>query len=466
MNPESGADHRPKQLLSLAWPIFVEQSLRMLVGVISTLVVSHISDGAVAALGVANQILFFFILSFNFIGVGSSVVLTHYLGARDRPGADAIARSAIVANTWIGIAFSLFVFFLAPALLHGMNLPAVLLGIASPFLRIMGGSLCLEAFNASIAGVLRAHKQTRPVMAIGIAQNAVNLGLSLIFIYGWFGAPVLGVYGVAIAGLVSRICASVALSYSLSERIKFRLAARDFIALDRRRIRSVLRIGLPAAAENVCYWVAFMFVTRQVATLGPGQLAAQEYTMQIQCFVIMFTMAIALANEIMVGHFVGAGRLDSAYLRTLASVRMGLFVAFGAVILVALATPWLVGRFTPDRGIVESCSWLTRIAIVLEGGRVFNLIVINALRATGDAKFPFRMAVLSMWMVWVPMAWGAVHFGFGLPGVWAAMTADEWIRGLLMLHRWRKRKWVPSAVRSFQQVGAAGTAMVAPVQTG
>lgn len=454
MHSRPEPEKRPTRLLSLAWPIFVEQSLRMLVGIVSTLVVSHISDGAVAGLGVANQILFFFILSFNFIGVGASVVLTHYLGAGDRKGADTIARTAIAANTWIGIGFSLFVLSLAPNLLGWMNLPANLFGDALPFLRIMGGTLCLEAFNASIAGVLRAHKHTKVAMVVGVGQNAVNLIGSLTFIFGWLGAPVLGVYGVAIAGLLSRICASGALLFVLSHRIGMKLRPRDFAFLEWSKVRIVLRIGMPAAAENLTYWTAFMFVTRQVATLGAEKLAAQEYTMQIQCLVIMFTMAIALANEIMVGHAVGAGKLDSAYRQTLASVRTGLLIALGTVIVVALATPWLVGRFTDNRRIVESCTWLIRIAIVLEGGRVFNLIVINALRATGDTKFPFRMALLSMWLVWVPMAWGAVHFGFGLAGVWVAMTADEWIRGLLMLHRWRKRKWVPFAEHSRSQVGA------------
>jgi putative MATE family efflux protein len=449
---DSGADHRPRPLLSLAWPIFVEQSLRILVGIVSTLVVSHISDGAVAALGVSNQILFFFILSFNFIGVGSSVVLTHYLGAQDRLGAESIARAAIVANTWIGIVFSLFVFLLASTLLGWMNLPIDLLGDAVPFLRIMGGTLCLEAFNASIAGVLRSHKHTRVAMIIGIGQNVINLAGSLIFIFGWLGAPVLGVYGVAVAGLFSRVCASAALSFALAHYVGLKLKPRDFAFVEWSRVRRVLRIGLPAAAENICYWTAFMFVTRQVAGLGAEKLATQEYTMQIQCFIIMFTMAIAMANEIMVGHFVGAGRLDTAYRQTMASVRKGLLIAIGAVVLVALGTPWLIGRFTHNQRIVESCALLMRISIVLEGGRVFNLIVINALRATGDAKFPFRMAVLSMWMIWVPMAWGAVHLGFGLAGVWVAMTADEWIRGLLMLHRWRKRKWVPFAEHSRRQV--------------
>src|ERR1035438_6777497 len=92
-------------LLAIAWPIFVEQTLRILIGTVDTFMVSHVSDGAVAALGVANQVIVLFMLAFNFIGIGTSVVITHHLGARDRAGADRIATNAIAVNTWLGSAF-------------------------------------------------------------------------------------------------------------------------------------------------------------------------------------------------------------------------------------------------------------------------------------------------------------------------------------------------------------------------
>ena len=103
MSPVSSST---KGLLAIAWPIFVEQILRMLIGTVDTFMVSHVSDGAVAALGVANQVVIFFLVAFNFIGIGTSVVITHHLGARDRAGADSIAANAIAVNTWLGAAFS------------------------------------------------------------------------------------------------------------------------------------------------------------------------------------------------------------------------------------------------------------------------------------------------------------------------------------------------------------------------
>src|SRR5215469_9123094 len=95
--PETGAALSATRgsLLALAWPIFIEQGLRVMIGTVDTLMVSHIGDDAVAGLSVANQIVMLFVISFAFIGIGSSVVITHHLGAGDRPGADKISATAI-----------------------------------------------------------------------------------------------------------------------------------------------------------------------------------------------------------------------------------------------------------------------------------------------------------------------------------------------------------------------------------
>ncbi len=85
-------------LLALAWPIFVEQGLRVMIGTVDTLMVSHLGDDAVAGLSVANQIVMLFVISFAFISIGSSVIITHHLGTRDRKGADRISATAIATN--------------------------------------------------------------------------------------------------------------------------------------------------------------------------------------------------------------------------------------------------------------------------------------------------------------------------------------------------------------------------------
>ena len=158
-------------LLGVAWPLFVEQLLRILILNVDTFMVSHVSDGAVAALGVAQQVLVLSIILFNFIGIGSSVVITHHLGGRDRAGADRIAAAAIGVNTWIGILVSAAVAGLAPLILRAQHLPPELFVYARPFLTILGGTLFLDAQNVAMAAVLRAHGRTRDAMVVTGSQN-------------------------------------------------------------------------------------------------------------------------------------------------------------------------------------------------------------------------------------------------------------------------------------------------------
>ena len=202
--------------------------------------VSHVSDGAVAALGVANQVIILFLLAFNFIGIGTSVVVTHHLGARDRAGADSIATNAIAVNTWLGAAFSAAVYFLALPMLGIMQLPPNLMEYALPFLTLMGGTLFMESMNISIAAVLRAHHHTRDAMLVVVGQNILNVIGNSITLFGLLGCPPLGVLGVALSGIVSRTVACVALWILLDYRIHLRLRALDFVSISWGKVRRIL----------------------------------------------------------------------------------------------------------------------------------------------------------------------------------------------------------------------------------
>jgi Na+-driven multidrug efflux pump len=110
--------------------------------------------------------------------------------------------------------------------------------------------------------------------------------------------------------------------------------------------------------------------------------------------------------------------------------------------IVVASAPRLFALFTANEDIVAGGASLLMVSLVLEPGRTFNLVVINSLRATGDARFPVMMGAVSMWGVAVPLAWLlGVRLGWGLVGVWIAFSCDEWVRGLSMYWRWKSRVW-------------------------
>jgi putative MATE family efflux protein len=437
-------------LWSLTWPIFIEQGLRVLIGTVDVLMVSHIGDDAVAGLSVANQIVMLFIICFAFVGIGSSVVITHHLGAHDRKGADWISATAIATNLWIGLVVSLLVTVFSTPMLRLMQVPTGPMVYAKPFLALMGGTLFIESMNVSIAATLRAHTHTRDVMVVALGQNVINVIGNCLLLFGLCGFPKLGVVGVALSSVFSRIVANVALWIILERRIHLKLGWQDFFLINATRVRRILNIGLPAAGENISYSIAFMVITTFIARMGATQLATQTYTLNIERWVILLNVSIGLGTEILIGHFIGAGRFEAAYRELLRNLRIALCCAVGGMALLAVVAPWLLRVFTSTPIIIASGTVLLRMGLLLEPGRVFNVVVINGLRATGDARFPVVAGVLCMWCSWVPMAWFlGLKLGLGLVGIWISLICDEWTRGLIMYYRWRKRKWLLAAQRSF-----------------
>jgi putative MATE family efflux protein len=443
-------------LVAITWPLFAELLLGTLVGLAGLALAARVSDSASGAYAMANHVQQAFYLLFRIVSMGVSVVITQQLGAGDRAGADASARAALGASSWLGLGVALAVAAGSGGLLRLLNAPAEVLVLARPFLQWLAIGLALDAYNASMASVMRAHLRARDTLFVMLAMHGLHLALCVPLMDGFGALPAMGLPGFAIALAASRALGLALHLWLWRRRLSLRPARRDWWLIRRARLAPVLHIGLPGAAENIAWRLAMMVTVALVAGMGVSQLAAQAYTLQIQHFVMLFGVAVGFASEILVGHLVGAGRLHDADRLVHKSMRWGLAVGTVGALAAALAAPWTLALFTRDPNVVAWGSTLLWIAVLLEPGRVFNLVVINALRATGDARFPVAAGSMSMLVVMAGGSWLlGVHFGLGLPGVWIAYTADEWLRGLLMAARWQRRGWLGHARATHRHVNRA-----------
>lgn len=217
----------------------------------------------------------------------------------------------------------------------------------------------------------------------------------------------------------------------------------------------MLHIGLPGAAENIAWRLAFMVSIGVTAQLGSAALAAHAYAYQAIHFILLGGLAVGLSMEILIGHLIGAGQLRAANRLLRRGLALGLACSFVCAGLAAAAGPWLMAQFTRDAAIAAQAATLLLLTVLLEPGRAFNLVVINALRAAGDARYPVAVGAISMAVVLAGGSWLlGLHWGWGLTGVWLAYIADEWLRGLLMWQRWRTLAWLPAARATRQRLRA------------
>ena len=266
----------------------------------------------------------------------------------------------------------------------------------------------------------------------------------------------MGLAGYAVALTVSRAVGLALHLWLWRRRMNLEPQRRDWWYCPARALMPVLRIGVPGASLELAYRIAFMMSLSAAAALGVAALATQAYVLQTLRYVLLISLAIGWACEIMVGHLVGSGEFRLAHQLVRKGLRNGMLASGAMALLAAAGAPWLLRAFTRDPAVIETAQTLLWISFALETGRVANLVVLGALRSTGDVIFPVSVAVASIFLV---LGVGSVVLGqrYGLVGIWIAYAADEWIRGSLMFWRWETHGWVGHArAISAEDAGAGG----------
>lgn len=433
---------KPLSLFHITWPIFIEILLFMLMGSVDTLMLSKYSDQAVAAVGVATQVMGLVTLLFGFITSGTSILVSQYLGARNEGKAKEVFTVSIITNFGIGIIISILLCFFSSYILNWMGLDSDLIIRGNSFLAIVGSFMFVQAIMMTISATLRSYGYTKDMMKVTILMNVLNAIGNYFVIFGPFGLPILGESGVAWSTSIARIICTVIIIFILLKRIGFISFKKVIRSKPIEHTKNLFKIGIPAAGENISYYASQIVITIFITMIGSEALTTKVYAQNIMMYIFLFSVAIGQGEQIIIGRLVGARELQTAYKHCIRSLKIGILISTSMAIIGAIFSKSLFSIFTDNEHIIQTGSFLLFCTILLEPGRAFNLIVINSLRAAGDVKFPVMMGILSMWGISIPIAYLlGIYYELGLVGVWIGFIVDEWIRGLLMLWRWRSRKW-------------------------
>jgi len=445
------------RLLPLALPLFGELALAMVMGLAGTLLAARLGNAQGAALALCTQLLAMLFVLFRVVGAGVGVVVAQALGGGRRDEADRSARATLGAASRIGGGCALLALAGAGPLLRLLQAPPEVLLLAQPLLQWLAPAVLLDAWNATLASVLRSHLQARPTLVINALIQLVHGAPALPLMLGLGAWPGLGLTGFALALLVARGLGGWLLLQAWRQRLGLVPVRSDWWRWQRQRLAPVLHIGWPGAVEHGVWRLGFMASMAVVGGLGTTALATHAYTMQVIQLIMLGGIVVGLSAEIVVGHLVGAGRLHEAQRLVRRVLGRGLLLAAALSLGVALAGPWLMAAFSDDPQVLAGGARLLWLTMALETGRVFNLVLLNALRAAGDARYPMWVGLPSVALVLAGGSWWlGAHLGWGLAGVWVAYAADEWVRGLLSWWRWAGRGWVPAARRMHRRLRQQG----------
>lgn len=431
-----------RKLFNLTSPIFVETLLIMLTGAVDVFMLSRYSDETVAAGGVVNQLLNLVFILYGITTLGTSVLCSQYLGARQKKNVAQVIGVSLLANLLMGLLVSAGLFFFAKPSLQLMGLDDNLIGYGVSYMKIVGGFSFLQALSMTLSAILRSHNKAYYPMFVTLMINILNVIGNYLLIFGHFGAPRLGITGAGISTSASRLVAICLLAYLLFTRVTPFPALKLFKPFPWDKIKNLLTIGLPAAGEQVSYNLSQVLITYFSVMLGTAALTARTYAMSIVMFSYVFAMAIGQGAAISIGHLIGEDRDNAAFSVEKYSIKLAMLVSVCISVLTALVGTDIFKLLSSNPEVISIGATVLYIDVVLEIGRAVNITSVNSLNAAGDVMYPFITGVIVMWGVATLLSYVlGIWWGWGLNGIWLAMALDENIRAVVFERRWKSRKW-------------------------
>jgi multidrug resistance protein, MATE family len=427
-----------RRVLKLAAPVIGENLLQTMLGIVDTILVAGLGIVALAGVGASLQVIFVLLAALSALSVGASVLVAHAVGAGNLAEAGRMARQAIVWSVLIAIPITLIGLPLTPALIGLFGLDAATAGVAADYLSVNLGAVAPLALMLLVSGVLRGAGDARTPMLVTLLANVINVALSYGLIYGVLGFPELGAVGSAWGTFFSRLVGAIILVAILLRGHNGVRAWGGSWRPEVPAVRDVLRIGLPAALEEVLVISAFAVLTPIVAVLGTAALAAHRVAINIISLSFLPGIGFGLAATALVGNALGAGRADEARAITRIAARWALIWMGGLGLVFLIFAEPLMRIFGDDPELIRSGAEAVRIVALVQILWALTFVYGGALRGTGDTRTPL---IITSAMMWLAVLLGFLGMRFITPAlyvVWGAFLITGPIEAWLFHRAWRR----------------------------
>jgi putative MATE family efflux protein len=425
----------------LAWPAILRMAFQTSVGIVTLILVGNYFMGAkaVAAIGLAQRVMFLIIGMMSALGVGTTALVAHHYGAGAKEKIRIVVSQSILIAIAGAVVLALFLDKFGPTMLRLMmldNPDMEIIAIGSSYLRIVGYSMIIGLIMMIINSALQGMGDMKTPMYFTIGMNLLNITLGVILI------PSLGLTGAGLAEGISRAAGGIfALVLLLKGRLVFKISTKDLLQWQPKVVKEILRIGLPSAGEQFVRQSSQIIYTVLIASLGTVAIAANQVVMTIQSISFMPGFGFGVAATTFVGQALGAQKPEDAEkygyeTNNFAMVFMGLM----GVIFFIWARP-LAQIFVPDAQVVELAATCLKIVAFAQIPTSAVMVLNGGLRGAGDTRWVMYVTVFGQWGIRLGLSLLMIRAGMGLVGVWIAMAADMTIRSVLVLYHYRSGRW-------------------------
>ena len=445
-----------RRVLSLSWPVMVEQTTRTLMRTVDILVTALFSPVAVAAIGLADLYARFPLWVGLGMGSGAIALSSQDTGSGATANRDEAISQALVVGAVVSVPVAVL------GVLFGE--PAIALLGAPPEVARVGGrylAIILATAPARHVGLIAARSlqgtgDTRTPMYVNIVANGLNIAGSVTLGLGLFGAPRLSVVGVGIATAAANVFTATMLVGALATGWADADLARprDLVITSQ-----LLRVSAPSVAEGLASTLAEFplnaillgFGTEVNAAFHIGRRLYQQVTGPL-------SRGLYVGASVLVGQSLGEGAAGEARFQGWATVGLGVLTVGSFGVLLAVAAGPVVAVFTDDAATVGYATDFARVYGLTAPFLVAFTVLQGSLSGASETRIPFlaRASGLVLFMLGFTYLFGVV-LGYGVVGAYLGLGLTYVWMALVVVASFHAGGWARRATSMLEERGSLPT---------
>lgn len=439
-----------RKIVDLAWPTITEQILIMMVGIVSTILVSRLGKESMAAVGMVNILINFFQTIFAGLATGSTIVVARVIGESGVKKAKAVLVQSLFMGIIVGILFLICGLPTAEIVLKvffGAADPEVL-SLALLYYKITLIGIPFVILDMVVGGALRGARDTKTPMYVTATVNVINAVLSVFLIFGvnfssTITIPPLGVTGAAIAATIARVFGGFMIVYILfRKKSKIHLEQGDKFIIDKKVMKRIVKIGIPSFLENLIMQGGMLIMQVLIVTLGTAEVAGYQVGNNIHQLAVMPVMGLATIANTTVGQNLGERNYEMAEVYAYENNRLAIIVSIiAAAIEIIFAVP-ISKLYSLDPEVIRASVIVTIGFALIEPLLAIERVSASVMRCAGDIKYVIVTSIVALWTFRVGISVLLVKlFHLGLHGVMIGIFLDFCIRGFMYVIRMKAGNW-------------------------
>ena len=428
-----------KNLLFFATPLILGNLLQQMYNAVDSIIVgNYVGSNALAAVGAGASLIYLLIAISLGASVGAGVIVSQYLGAKDKEGVHKAVHTAMTISIILGLILTAGGILFSRKLLVMMNTPAEILDDAACYLRIYSYGLIFNVVYNMAAGILNAAGNSRRSLMYLAAAAVVNIFMDLLLIAGLK----IGVAGAAIATNFSQ-----AISCILALWFLFRVPADYRISLKSLRIHKamalrIIQIGLPTGIQNMVISFSNILIQASINQYGATAVAGFSAYLKIDGFNILPVLSFSMAITTFIGQNYGAGKYDRMKKGMWVTLLMGIVYTVLTGILLLTFSGQIMRLFSEDVGVIAYGQTAMRYFCPFYWILAILHSLAGTVRGTGKSIPPMVVLLVSLCLfriVWIQLV---LPYYTSIEGIFILYPVS-WLVGavLMILYTW-KGKWI------------------------